>query len=50
MRDVLEGKVFGIGTESFVVGSHDFYIAYAVKNGIGITRHRPLSSNRGRSR
>ena len=37
MRDVLEGKVFGIGTESFVVGSHDFYIAYAVKNGIGIT-------------
>ena len=37
MRDVLGGKVFGIGTESFVVGSHDFYIAYAVKKGIGIT-------------
>ena len=37
MIDVLEGKVFGIGTESFVVGSHDFYIAYAVKKGIGVT-------------
>jgi L-rhamnose isomerase len=36
-RDVLEGKVFGIGTECFVVGSHDFYLAYAVKNHIGIT-------------
>ncbi|NLC45054.1 MAG: L-rhamnose isomerase [Clostridiales bacterium] len=37
MRDVIEGKVFGIGTESFVVGSHDFLLAYAIKNGIGIT-------------
>lgn len=37
MCDVLEGKVFGIGTECFVVGSHDFYIGYAVKNGIGVT-------------
>ena len=36
-RDVLEGKVFGIGTECFVVGSHDFYIAYAVKHGVGYT-------------
>lgn len=35
--DVLEGKLFGIGTESFVVGSHDFYLAYAVKNNIGVT-------------
>ena len=47
MRDVLEGKVFGIGTESFVVGSHDFYIAYAVKKGIGITWVPQLSSDRG---
>ncbi|MEG2088209.1 MAG: L-rhamnose isomerase, partial [Angelakisella sp.] len=37
MCDVLEGKVFGIGTECFVVGSHDFYIGYAAKNGIGVT-------------
>lgn len=35
--DVLEGKLFGIGSESFVVGSHDFYLAYAVKNNIGVT-------------
>lgn len=34
--DVLEGKLFGIGTESFVVGSHEFYLGYAVKNGCGI--------------
>lgn len=37
MIDVLEGKVFGIGTESFVAGSHDFYIGYAAKHGIGVT-------------
>lgn len=36
MRDVLEGKLFGIGVESFTVGSHEFYLAYAAKNGIGI--------------
>lgn len=35
--DVVEGKVFGIGTESFVVGSHEFYLAYAIKNDIGVT-------------
>lgn len=35
--DVLEGKWFGISTESFVVGSHDFYIAYAAKNNLGVT-------------
>lgn len=35
--DVVEGKVFGIGSESFVVGSHDYYLAYAIKKGIGIT-------------
>ncbi|MGN0189817.1 MAG: L-rhamnose isomerase [Candidatus Cryptobacteroides sp.] len=32
MKDCIEGKVFGIGLESFTVGSHDFYTAYAVKN------------------
>lgn len=36
MTDVLEGKLFGIGTESFVVGSHEFYLAYAAKNNIGV--------------
>ena len=33
MKDCIEGKVFGIGLESFTVGSHDFYTAYATKNG-----------------
>ena len=31
MKDCIEGKVFGIGLESFTVGSHDFYTAYASK-------------------
>ena len=30
--DALESKLFGIGSESFVVGSHEFYLGYAVKN------------------
>lgn len=34
--DVLEGKLFGIGTESFVVGSHEFYMGYAATNGCGV--------------
>lgn len=32
MKDCLESKVFGIGLESFTVGSSDFYTAYAAKN------------------
>lgn len=36
-HDVLEGKVFSIGYECFTAGSHDFYIAYAVKHHLGIT-------------
>lgn len=32
MKDCIEGKVFGIGLESFTVGSHDFYTAYAAAN------------------
>jgi L-rhamnose isomerase len=30
--DVVESKLFGIGSESYVVGSHEFYLAYAVQN------------------
>lgn len=30
MKDSLEGKLFGIGSESFVVGSHEFYLGYAL--------------------
>jgi len=28
--DALESKLFGIGSEAFVVGSHDYYLAYAM--------------------
>jgi L-rhamnose isomerase len=31
-RDAVEGKLFGIGSESYVVGSHEFYLGYAVEN------------------
>ncbi|MGB6650531.1 MAG: L-rhamnose isomerase, partial [Bacteroidota bacterium] len=30
MKDAVEGKLFGIGSESFTVGSYEFYLAYAV--------------------
>jgi L-rhamnose isomerase len=30
--DALEGKLFGIGSESYVVGSHEYYLGYAVKH------------------
>ena len=31
-RDAVESKLFGIGSESYVVGSHEFYLGYAVKH------------------
>ena len=37
MRDSVESKVFGIGLESYTVGSNDFYIAYAAQKGIMVT-------------
>jgi len=30
--DAVESKLFGIGSESYVVGSHEFYLGYAVRN------------------
>ncbi|MCY9197954.1 L-rhamnose isomerase [Bacillus atrophaeus] len=30
--DSVESKLFGLGSESFVVGSHEFYLGYALKN------------------
>ncbi|HUV06654.1 MAG TPA: L-rhamnose isomerase [Spirochaetia bacterium] len=33
LKDSLESKLFGIGSEAFVVGSHDFYMGYALVNG-----------------
>ncbi len=37
MLDFVESKVFGIGLESYTVGSNDFYIAYAAQRGKGVT-------------
>jgi L-rhamnose isomerase len=37
LKDSVESKLFGIGSESMVVGSHDFYVGYAIKNNIMIT-------------
>ena len=28
--DAVESKLFGIGSESYVVGSHEFYLGYAI--------------------
>ncbi|SHN18189.1 L-rhamnose isomerase [Gracilibacillus kekensis] len=30
--DAVESKLFGIGSEAYVVGSHEFYMGYALKN------------------
>jgi L-rhamnose isomerase len=30
MKDSLESKLFGLGSESYVVGSHEFYLGYAL--------------------
>jgi len=34
--DSLESKLFGIGVESFTSGSHELYLGYAAKNGLGV--------------
>lgn len=31
--DAIESKLFGIGSESYVVGSHEFYLGYAITRG-----------------
>jgi L-rhamnose isomerase len=32
LKDSIESKLFGIGSEAMVVGSHEFYLGYAIKN------------------
>ncbi|MFA6126977.1 MAG: L-rhamnose isomerase [Bacteroidales bacterium] len=32
LKDALESKLFGIGAESMTVGSHEFYLGYAITN------------------
>ena len=34
MKDCLEAKLFGIGLESYTVGSYDFYLGYCAKNNV----------------
>lgn len=35
--DAVEGKLFGLGSESYVVGSHEFYLGYAITNQVVLT-------------
>jgi L-rhamnose isomerase len=35
--DAVEGKLFGLGSEDYVVGSNDFYAAYALSKGLVLT-------------
>ncbi len=37
LKDCVECKLFGIGSESYVVGSHEFYMGYAIKNNMLLT-------------
>jgi L-rhamnose isomerase len=37
LKDSVESKLFGIGSESMVVGSQDFYLGYALQNNTMIT-------------
>lgn len=41
LRDAVECKLFGLGSESYVVGSHEFYLGYA------ITRRKVLCLDAG---
>lgn len=34
VRDAVESKLFGIGSEAFVVGSHEFYMGYALSRDV----------------
>jgi len=36
LLDAVESKLFGIGVEGYTVGSHEFYMGYAVKNGLAL--------------
>ncbi|MCA1809201.1 MAG: L-rhamnose isomerase [Kiritimatiellia bacterium] len=34
VRDAVESKLFGLASESYVVGSHEFYLGYAIRKNI----------------
>ena len=49
--DAVEGKLFGLGCESYTVGSHEFYLGYAMSRRDALhARHRPLPSDRNHHR
>ena len=48
-RDAVEGKLFGLGSESYVVGSHEFYLGYAITRGRSSSASTPATSTRPRS-
>lgn len=37
MLDAVESKLFGPGLESYTVGSHEFYLSYAIRNNLVLT-------------
>ncbi|MCC8174548.1 MAG: L-rhamnose isomerase [Odoribacter sp.] len=37
MKDCIEAKLFGIGLETYTVGSYDFYLGYGAKNNVMVT-------------
>ena len=48
-RDAVESKLFGIGSESYVVGSHEFYLGYAVTRAKGALRSTRVTFTRPKS-
>ncbi len=47
-KDAVEAKLFGIGSESYVAGSHEFYLGYAVsRRNDALPGCGPFSPNRG---
>ncbi|MCU0906109.1 MAG: L-rhamnose isomerase [Rhodobacteraceae bacterium] len=36
LLDAVEAKLFGIGVESMTVGSHEFYLGYAMRRGVAL--------------
>lgn len=42
MKDCIEAKLFGIGLESYTVGSYDFYLGYGAKKNKIVTLTPPF--------
>ena len=47
MKDCIESKVFGIGLESYTVGSNDFYIGYDFYLGYGVKNQKMVTLDTG---